>query len=296
MRLWAAAGQWIALMAVVADVPLLGRLGPGEGCREAGKDAAVTRELKLALIIGFALVLLVAVLISDYFSSARRGNLAPFAGDDAGSLQLVGRPPERTDFHTPINPIQPTEEPKRPKVAEIYQGSSADNGGLKTSSIETDSTPGTLRPTTRPDKEYAIVEGDSMYKLAKTTYGDASLHTKLAEYNKLADGKGLKIGQKIMLPAREVLEGKAAPYIKNLAPNINNPAIPGNPAFPRPDSPIMKAMETTVIYKVQPGDTLSAIGRKVNASTKTVLELNPALVGHEDELKVGQELKVPKGK
>ncbi|MEK6702127.1 MAG: LysM peptidoglycan-binding domain-containing protein [Planctomycetota bacterium] len=282
-------------MAVIADVPLLGRLGPGEGCREAGKDAAVTRELKLALIVGFSLVLVVAVLISDHFSAVRRGNLAPISGDDPGSLQMVGRAPDKVDFHTPVVPIPPNDEVKRPKdIPVIDQGSSSNSGGPKTSSIDPDpKTPGGLVPTSKPDREYSIVEGDSMYKLAKTTYGDASLHTKLAEYNKLVDGKGLKIGQKLMLPAKEVLEGKAAPYIKNLAPNINNPAIPGTP---RSESPIMRAMETTVVYKVQSGDTLSSIGRKVNASTKTVLELNPGLVGHEDELKIGQELKVPKGR
>src|SRR3954470_12184985 len=40
------------------------------------KDAHVTRELKLALIVGFALVLVVTVLISDHLSHARQTELA----------------------------------------------------------------------------------------------------------------------------------------------------------------------------------------------------------------------------
>lgn len=42
----------------------------------ASKDALVTRELKLALIVGFALVLVVTVLISDHLSHARQAELA----------------------------------------------------------------------------------------------------------------------------------------------------------------------------------------------------------------------------
>jgi LysM repeat protein len=41
------------------------------------KDAHVTREHKLALIVGFSLILLVGVLISDHLSRARQARIAP---------------------------------------------------------------------------------------------------------------------------------------------------------------------------------------------------------------------------
>lgn len=42
----------------------------------------MTRELKLALIVGFALVLLVTVLISDHFSTSRKARLAKVKADE----------------------------------------------------------------------------------------------------------------------------------------------------------------------------------------------------------------------
>jgi len=53
-----------------------------------GKDAHVTRENKIALIVGFALVLVVGVLISDHLSRARHLELNDPAGDDPGLLAL----------------------------------------------------------------------------------------------------------------------------------------------------------------------------------------------------------------
>ena len=49
----------------------------------------VTRELKLALIVGFSLVLVVTILVSDYFSKARRVSLATPAGDTQVSMKAA---------------------------------------------------------------------------------------------------------------------------------------------------------------------------------------------------------------
>jgi nucleoid-associated protein YgaU len=61
----------------------------------------VTREHKLALIVGFALILLVGVLISDHLSRARQAQIGPVTG---GELTLAGgtMPP-------PIDPIRAIE-------------------------------------------------------------------------------------------------------------------------------------------------------------------------------------------
>ncbi|MBL8885222.1 MAG: LysM peptidoglycan-binding domain-containing protein [Phycisphaerales bacterium] len=50
----------------------------------------VTRELKLALIVGFALVLTVAILVSDHLSKARTANLATIGN----SPKLFGKVPD----------------------------------------------------------------------------------------------------------------------------------------------------------------------------------------------------------
>jgi len=50
----------------------------------------VTRELKLALIVGFALVLTVAILVSDHLSKARSANLATIGG----TTKVVAKVPD----------------------------------------------------------------------------------------------------------------------------------------------------------------------------------------------------------
>jgi nucleoid-associated protein YgaU len=50
----------------------------------------VTRELKLALIVGFALVLTVAILVSDHLSKARTANLATVGG----TTKVVAKVPD----------------------------------------------------------------------------------------------------------------------------------------------------------------------------------------------------------
>lgn len=50
----------------------------------------VTRELKLALIVGFALVLTVAILVSDHLSKARTANLASIGG----TTKVVAKVPD----------------------------------------------------------------------------------------------------------------------------------------------------------------------------------------------------------
>lgn len=68
------------------------------------KDATVTREQKLALIIGFSIVLLVGVLVSDHLSRARFESLDPVGAtqaDEAGGL--VALKPADPARQTPRN-------------------------------------------------------------------------------------------------------------------------------------------------------------------------------------------------
>lgn len=70
-------------------------------------DFTVTRELKLALIVGFSLVLAVTVLISDHLSKARQVKLAEVSdAHPAMAAVTVAEPPAGT--------LPPTEEPPVP--------------------------------------------------------------------------------------------------------------------------------------------------------------------------------------
>lgn len=266
-----------------------------------GKDAGVTRELKLALIVGLSLVLVVGVLITDHVKKSDAASLvSPMTGDDPSRLTVVGN--AGTDHFTPTQQL-PEIEPKPkpapqpdPTVINQTQPFGGKTGqlpgqlpdGSKQSSIE-DQLVGPA-PTAIPDTAYAIQSGDTLYSICKKQYGDASLHTKLAEYNKLAAGKALKLGQKLTLPAKDVLTGKALPYAGKPA---TLPAVPAGTNKPISDGPLV-AVSTTVTYKVSSGDTLSSIARKFNTTLAKVRELNPSLRGREDSLSIGDELKLPK--
>jgi LysM repeat protein len=67
----------------------------------------VTRELKLALIVGFSLVLVVTVLVSDHFSRARKSQLAP-PGTDLSRLAAAPDTPLRGD-EPPVEQLPPTQ-------------------------------------------------------------------------------------------------------------------------------------------------------------------------------------------
>lgn len=67
----------------------------------------MTRELKLALIVGFSLVLAVTVLISDHLSKARQVKLAEVSSaQPAMTVAMVAEPP--------VGALPPTEEPPVP--------------------------------------------------------------------------------------------------------------------------------------------------------------------------------------
>lgn|GEM_PF-2869697 len=245
----------------------------------------MSRELKLALILGFSFVLAVTVLVSDHWRTGRGSDLASLPGDDPNRMTTVGKLDGKKDVLTPVQPL-PEPEPRpvvtqKPEVGPSPKVDPQGENGLKTSPL-----PSGPAPTTTPDRDYTIAEGDTLYKIAKQTYSDAALHKALAEYNKLGDGRGLKVGAKIRLPDRAVLTGDALPFSGPVKTSGN---------APKPEiSDIRKAMETTVTYRVQAGDTLSAIARKVGCSVSKLLELNKSLRGREDSLTVGAELNVPK--
>lgn len=254
----------------------------------------MNRELKLALIFGLSAVLGVMVLISDHFSKLRQQDLAPLAGDEPGRLTMVGNRPAEADPFTPEAPlVQPNPLPEKPAnpTPELDQSFPDEINQTRpvnpTPGEKTPETPGLA--TAPADKDYTIAEGDTLYKLSKRFYDNPSLFSKLAEYNKLGDGRGLKVGMKIKVPHIDVLMGRAKPGTA--------PATPQNESIrPRPieESPIMSAKQTVGVYKVVSGDTLHAIARKAGVPVKTLLEANPGLRGREDELKVGMELRVPR--
>lgn len=296
----------------------------------------MTREHKLALIVGFALVLVLGVLISDHFSKARQVEMAgatdikpPTARDmGAGSngarlipagiagsqqppvagrndlVQLPGVMPLPQD---PANsrqlamggggapsPLVSTREVAPYPAPDGYHNDPGTNNVPQ-------STPAVAQiPLTR----YDVKEGDTLYRIASKTYGDAKLWEKIRDYNKekLGSGGALRQGVTLLLPPKDVLLGK--PYTPPTAPIQQIGQQPGqftSPSTLRGDQPPAQtpiAAKSTDFkeYVVKEGDTLTAIARKQLNSGKRfaeIIEANKGTLDDPESLTVGMKLRIP---
>lgn len=151
----------------------------------------MSRENKLALIIGFGLVLFIGVLISDHLSEANRqvtADLAmaidPLVDDADAPLVEFG----------PVGP--PLDEP-----------------------VRTDSS----------TRLHVVTEGDTLRNIARTWYGDESIASSLAAHNNLPDPNRLVAGTRLLMPEFEVSEtvivtmGATPPAPTPAAPSAETP-------------------------------------------------------------------------
>jgi nucleoid-associated protein YgaU len=271
-----------------------------------GKEAAVTRESKLALIIGFVLVLVVGVLVSDHFSQASTMSLdttTPKAGQfntplaDLGPREeraienAIDRAPSAKNDANAVSQRQFDEEAFEPIV--IAQGGSIIEQAIKKAQEVVDNTnlpeaagyvitePTSLKgkPTSRPLPEktyqnYTVVSGDSLIKLARRFFGDGERWREIESLN--ADVLGpdsiLQIGMTLKLPADARILTRGSRERKAAGSSTGTPGT----------------------YTVQRGDTLGEISIKLLGTSKRMGEI-VSLNGLEsaDEIFVGMTLKIP---
>lgn len=344
----------------------------------------MTREHKLSLIIGFVLILIVGVLISDHMSKARSTQLASVAVDDERSTLGVGdgispverwvrenaaeiqaaaktepAPPALDDTSLAMQANAAPEQSSQPDAPAqddgfapvvIPNGSLArqeDESGnmgraLEESGAIIRSTPsgeqvmsipetqGGAAPRTepslgsRPDpvsadrtpkadvdpkdvKVYRIQDKDSLYGIAKSTYGDASLWTALAAYNEGRVGKDgtVRVGATIKLPPKHVLTGGApepastrqASKTQSEKKAADQPAkkteVAKTPTKAPTNAPAKTPGKTTT-HKVVKGDTLSKLAEKYLGSKSRAAEIMALnKITDPNQIKLGSVLKIP---
>lgn len=333
----------------------------------------MTREHKLALIVGFSLVLIVGVLISDHFSPARRQDISadgmsagtpvkfgsspdglrvpaeptsrPQLPDAMTSNNVANRLPEQPTYQPPVitppsaatpTPVaipQPDElvmggpaqaptvpeplrndfEPASGTIGERLAASGGNNtpgSGNATLPQESALTKPVDRPTIVPPaapskpyssgsmSRYTIQEGDSIYRIAVTQYGDGTLWARLREFNpgKIGDEGELRDGVVIELPPRDVLLGQAV-----LPPPGMKPAPQSTPRRESPskaDSPQKRDGNAPgfTVYVVQRGDDLGTVAKKTLGSVKRWREIaaaNKDVLPDPDVLSEGLKLRIP---
>ena len=118
-------------------------------------------------------------------------------------------------------------------------------------------------------KSYAVVNGDSFYKIAKVN--GISMRA-LADANPGVDSARLKIGQILQVPASEAAPTAASAPSTALASTTSRPEV---------------------LYIVKSGDTLSSIAKAKGTTVKSLKAAN-GLSG--DRILAGTELKIPEAK
>ncbi|MBL9147669.1 MAG: LysM peptidoglycan-binding domain-containing protein [Phycisphaerae bacterium] len=235
----------------------------------------MTRENKLALVLGFGLMLFVGILVSDHFAARKNVPLAavPIERQDSGVPPIPG--PGAGDQYVrtgedgaEVLPTPPTQE----------------DPPVLVQNRETPAPP--VQPTkTEPDvRTYVVREGDTLAAIAGREYGRRSLGQKLAEYNKVNPAK-LKSGASIQIPPVELLDPTAAP-VEALATN----GAGSNAENSAPVAPKFK------VYKVREGDTLYGIAQRELGKGDRWKELqssNVDVLKSAADLTPGMQIKIP---
>jgi nucleoid-associated protein YgaU len=238
----------------------------------------MTRENKLAIVIGFGLLLFVGILVSDHLS-ARNAQIAN------PQTELVrfepsrlpdGEPQQFGEGLAPADPTRPIAGPFGIDDGNRGPALARDPMGL----------PMPVEPVAAKERTHAIAKGETLGDVAKRYYGKRSLGPKLAEFNKV-DSSRLKIGQTVAVPDIAVLDPAAAPARQPETTLVEMPLQPV--PTPMPEATAQPKFGTV---KVAEGDTLYRIAKRVygdGSRWNEIAALNN--LGDGKALKLGRELK-----
>lgn len=137
---------------------------------------------------------------------------------------------------------------------------------------------------------YVVKSGDSPARIAKRQLGSESRVNEILALNPGINPKNLKVGQELILPAG------AAPATASVEPVKVAAAKPVTASAPKATPAPKATAKGGRSYKVQKGDTLSAIARReLGAASRSseIQALNPGL--DPAKLKVGQSITLPGG-
>ena len=214
----------------------------------------MTRENKLALVIGFGLMLFVGILVSDHFSAQRFDPVSVAQKDPApepgaptkldevapGTLVAGNNPVDLTGQGTSALPEAPAggEAPPvdgNPVDVHVADGTKPDGAGDGT-----------------PVRFHKVQKGETFWSIAAKEYGDGSLATALAKYNQKAvpDPTKLRKGVTLRLPPIEVLKPGAKPAQSKATATAQAPA-------PLPVETIAAADLTVIDAKTPVGGVVS---------------------------------------
>ena len=247
----------------------------------------MTRENKLALVIGFGLLLLAGVLLSDHLSNDQRLDDDPL---QAAETRWVADPdilhvnPQGHDSANPVATAPTTlastdssqvQEPPRTRnhrsPAPVSTRNSENRIVMGNSQPRAGTTSGTREPGNAPTHRAHIVrKGDSLSSISQKFYGTTAHWKRIQRENKLADPSQMGVGIRLLIP--------------NLTEGTGNQArVAAGNARP----------QTTV---VRDGENLSDIAKRElgNQNLWTLIwNANKDILSDPDVLRVGMTLRIP---
>jgi nucleoid-associated protein YgaU len=248
----------------------------------------MTRENKLALVVGFGLILLVGILISDHFSTARRTQAAevgpiidPLSEADAANPELIA--------------LRTSAPEAEPGAAAPEAAGTASAGTPPAVDPLATPLPGFIPVPAPGERFHSVARGETLSSISAQHYGDRSLAAKLAAYNRIEDPDDVPAGMSIRIPA--ILDGRpsaAAAALHALQLPVRNSGA-DRPALAKADpGPGANGVRT---YKVRKSETLSQIALELLGSSRkweAILELNRDLLDDPEDLQEGMTLKIPR--
>lgn len=291
----------------------------------------MNREIKLALILGSALVLIVGVLLSDHYSGVRRtpivtvGPEVPLTAvvrqasttQPGPDLARADHAPANTELNRalldPVPQPAPADVPntdaaladpveRQAQIVALQDRRLIEEA--KQQGIEI-AAPAPVRPeparsAVASAKEHTVKAGETLWEIAQKHYGDGSQYKKIVDANKdRLTGGVMAAGVRLRIPpkagAADSASVAAAPAPELAKPEtVSKAAKPSDK--PAADKPQDKAGDKNSkrVYTVRSGDTLVRIAERQLGSPGRAREL-ASLNGIKDpdDLSVGRELKLP---
>lgn len=229
----------------------------------------MTREHKLALVLGFGLLLFVGILVSDHFSAAQKRSTPDLAG--TSMAQNPARQPE-------VN-LQPLQANTPTVVSLDSEQATPGIYPVQPQGVAVVAQPEQASPV-QEGAPHVIQQGETLYEICSRHYGNGNLWKDVLRANGMTedDSRRLKNGSTIMLPPRAAFGGAS------MGDSMNEPGL----SLPEP--------AVGGSYTVQEGDTLSRIAGKTlgsKARWKELADLNQDRIRNVNALKPGTVLRLP---
>lgn len=232
----------------------------------------MTRENKLALVIGFGLLLLAGILVSDHLSSGQRATEEPLLASGERVVPPTTLLQPRTGTTNNARPTRQVVE-RTPAVSEprpLQQITIGGGGGT----VSTVAGSGSTRPApaVQPDVHF-VKKGETLSAISSRYYGSPDFAAQIARNNNIPNPRQIRVGTRLVLTKSP------------------NERLASN----RTARPVARAAGPRKVT-VKEGETLSEIAkRELGNETKwhELWQMNRGAVPNPDRLKPGTTLNLP---